>query len=102
MSHSKPSATPRSSLDAIRGRAASMRLPAYTGLERRDLQRRHALLQRLIGEFDEMPGLRLSLAQASRLFGLSEAAATRILAELTEAGTLQRTASDFYMLRDKR
>jgi DNA-binding IclR family transcriptional regulator len=78
-----------------------MRLPAYQGAERRNLAQRHALIKRLIGEFEEMPGLRLSLAQASRLFGLSEAAAARILAALTEGGTLQRTASDFYMRRDR-
>jgi Fic family protein len=101
MSQPKPSATPRSSLDAIRGRAASMHLPATRGLERRNVAQRQALVQRLVSEFDEMPGLRLTLAQASRLFGLSEAAALRILTDLTNRGTLQRSATDFYMRRDR-
>jgi DNA-binding IclR family transcriptional regulator len=78
-----------------------MRLPAYSGVERRDVPCRQALLQRLIGEFDEMPGLRLSLAQASRLFGLPEAAVLRILTNLTDKGTLQRNASGFYMRRER-
>ena len=49
-----------------------MGLPAARGAERRDIAQREALVQRLIAEFDEMPGLRLSLAQASRLFGVTE------------------------------
>jgi Fic family protein len=101
MSLPRSSWTSRSPLDAIRGRPASMRLTAYHGVERRDVVQRQALVRRLISEFDEMPGLRLSLAQASRLFGVSEAAAVRILTELTEVGMLQRTATNFYMRRDR-
>jgi hypothetical protein len=101
MSLPKPSVSSRSSLEGIKGRAASMRLPAYRGVERRDVPQREALVRRLISEFDEMPGLRLTLAQASRLFGVSEAAALRILTDLTETGVLQRSATDFYMRRDR-
>jgi hypothetical protein len=101
MSLPKPSVTSRSSLDAIKGRAASMSLPAYRGVECRDVATRQALVHRLISEFDEMPGLRLSLAQASRLFGVTEAAAQRILTDLTEAGTLYRSVTNLYMRRDR-
>ena len=78
-----------------------MGLPAYRGTERRDMAKRQALVQRLIAEFDEMPGLRLSLAQASRLFGVSMAATARILTDLTKTGTLCRNASNLYMRRDR-
>ena len=63
-----------------------MVLPAYRGAERRDIAQRQALVQRLIAEFDEMPGLRLSLAQASRLFGVSQAATARILTASDQVG----------------
>ncbi len=101
MSLPRPSVASRSSLDAIKGRPASMGLPAYRGTERRDMAKRQALVQRLIAEFDEMPGLRLSLAQASRLFGVSMAATARILTDLTKTGTLCRNASNLYMRRDR-
>jgi DNA-binding IclR family transcriptional regulator len=78
-----------------------MQLPATRGLERRNVAQRQALVHRLISEFEEMPGLRLTLAQACRLFGLPEAAALRILTELTDRGTLQRSPSDFYMRRER-
>ena len=102
MSLPRPSVASRSSLDAIKGRPASMGLlPAYRGAERRDVAKRQSLVQRLVAEFDEMPGLCLSLAQASRLFGVSMAATARILTDLTRAGTLCRNASNLYMLRDR-
>ena len=101
MSLPRPSVTSRSSLDAVKGRPASMGLPGYRGVERRDVAQRQALVRRLIAEFDEMPGLRLSLAQASRLFGVTQAAAVRILTELTRAGALCRNANNLYMRRDR-
>jgi hypothetical protein len=100
MSLPRPLGTSRTSLDAIKGRSVAMGLPAARG-ERRNVAQREALVQRLIAEFDEMPGLRLSLPQASRLFGLTEAAAARILTALTKAGTLHRNASNLYMRRDR-
>jgi len=100
MSLPRPSGPSRSPLDGIKRRSVSMGLP-YRGVERRDPAHRQALVDRLIAEFNEMPGLRLSVAQATRLFGLKEAAALRILTHLTETGTLQRNASNFYMRRDR-
>ena len=101
MSLPRPLGTSRTSLDAIKGRSVAMALPAARGAERRNVAQREALVQRLIAEFDEMPGLRLSLPQASRLFGVTEAAASRILTALTKAGTLHRNASNLYMRRDR-
>ena len=101
MSLPRPSLASLSSLDSIKGRPASMGLPAYRGIERRDTAQRQALVRRLIAEFDEMPGLRLSLAQASRLFGVSQSAIARILTDLTRSGTLCRNANNLFMRRDR-
>ena len=101
MPQPKPSGSPQSSLDIVKGRPIGMRLPAYSGAERRNIERREALVRRIVAEFDEMPGLRLSLCQASRLLGVTEAVADRILAALSRAGTLHRNASNMYVRRDR-
>ena len=49
------------------------------------------LLQRVRGEFLEMPGLRLTEGQARRLWGLDAAQCAALLAELVEARFLLRT-----------
>ena len=54
------------SLDAIKGRPLAMGLPV---VERRDPVRRAAVVRRIAAEFYEMPGLILSVKQASRLPG---------------------------------
>ena len=48
----------------------------------------HDLHLRVRGEFVEMPGLRLTLAQAARLFHLEAARCERVLAALVESGVL--------------
>ena len=40
-------------------------------------------LNRILGEFKEMPGMSLTLQQASRLFGVPEAMCLRVLIRLT-------------------
>ena len=77
-------------------------LPSRVGtqLERRDLSSRQALVRRVRAEFDEMRGLRLSLPQAERLFGLREDVCCRILTALTEERFLKRTTSGLYGRRD--
>jgi hypothetical protein len=100
MSLPKPSRTPLSPLDIVRGRPIGMRLPAYSGVERRNIERREALVRRIVAEFDEMPGLRLSLGQASRLLGVTEAIAGRVLGALARSGILHRNASNMYVRRD--
>jgi hypothetical protein len=58
------------------------------------------LLRRVRGEFDEMPGLRLTLAQAQRLFTLRKDICERILNALAVAGVLARTPDDRFARRD--
>jgi hypothetical protein len=78
----------------IKGRAVSMGLPA---VERRNLARREALLRRITSEFVEMPGLALTIAQASRFLGLPRDACERVLARLTHDGVLYRNSHDLYV-----
>jgi hypothetical protein len=52
------------------------------------LDQEHELEARVRAEFGEMPGLRLTLAQASRLFSLSPVTCERILTSLVRAGYL--------------
>jgi hypothetical protein len=49
------------------------------------------VLQRIQGEFIEMPGLRLTAAQAQRLWGLDREVCDRLLGALVEAKFLART-----------
>jgi hypothetical protein len=48
-------------------------------------------LRRVQGEFIEMPGLRLTTAQAQRLWGLDRAACDALLGALVDAKFLFRT-----------
>ena len=88
------------SLHDIKGRPISMPLALPAGRERRDFARREAVVRRIIAEFHDMPGLVLSLKQASRFLGVDEAACGRILATLTETGVLRRSASEYYSRRE--
>lgn len=90
-----PSGAPVRSLDDVKGRPLSMALPS-AGAERRDLRRREAIVRRIVAEFNDMPGLVLSLQQASRFLGVDKAACARILTTLTERGVLRRSTSDYY------
>jgi hypothetical protein len=55
-----------------------------------------ALLQRVYGEFREMPGLRLTCRQAQRLWGLDEPACLQLLEFLVEAKFLCRPGHGMY------
>lgn len=50
----------------------------------------HQLVQRVRSEFNEMPGLRLTPAQAARLLGLDQAACQRVINTLVGADFLRR------------
>lgn len=98
MPQSRPSGAPVQSLDDIKGRPIAMALPA--GHERRDWVRRDAIVRRITAEFRELPGLVLSLKQASRFLGVDEEACARILAGLTKAGILRQTDAQTYARRE--
>jgi DNA-binding IclR family transcriptional regulator len=54
------------------------------------------ILQRICGEYLEMPGLELTLRQAQRLWGLDEDTCARSLDFLVEHGFLTRSGRDSY------
>lgn len=77
-----------------------VRLPGYGGLERRNLASREKLVRRVRSEFEEMPGLRLTFAQATLLFDLNPDCCERILTGLVQSGFLIRTRQGQYGRRD--
>ena len=93
MPQPRPSGSAIPTLHDVKGRALPMSL---RGVERRDLVRRAAVMRRIAAEFREMPGLVLSIPQASRLLGLDEAACERILTTLVREGLLRRRAGGAY------
>ncbi|MBI5379567.1 MAG: hypothetical protein HZA23_05360 [Nitrospirae bacterium] len=52
------------------------------------------------GEYAEMPGLRLTAAQAARLWALDERLCHAMLAQLVNEGFLRRTRDGAYVLRN--
>ena len=59
------------------------------------------VLRRVQGEFLEMPGLRLTEAQARRLWGLDAASCAALLHALVDAKFLFRTRDGAYMRVDR-
>jgi hypothetical protein len=80
----------RSRLDGIPLRPAVVR-PRATEFrpDRANVAADEALLSRVRREFDEMPGLTLTLGQASRLFGLQPDVCSQILERLIREGVLR-------------
>jgi hypothetical protein len=87
------------SLVDIKGKPIRMQMPEGF-VERRDHARRNALVRRIIAEFDDMPGLALTVKQASRFLGVDQMACARILEELRRGGTLRYTVTNLYMRAD--
>jgi DNA-binding GntR family transcriptional regulator len=56
-----------------------------------------ALTTRIRGEFTEMPGLKLTMAQACRLWHTDEGAVSQALETLVAEGFVTRTASGAFM-----
>ena len=54
-----------------------------------------ALRNRVRAEYTEMPGLRLTLPQAARLFNLKREECEKVLATLVEAGMLWTNGREF-------
>lgn len=58
------------------------------------------VLQRIQGEFVEMPGLRLTVAQAQRLWGLDRDICRALLGALVDAKFLSLTRDGAYVRKD--
>lgn len=54
------------------------------------------LIRRICGEYMEMPGLRVTAAQAQRLWGLEEPICTNLLHFLVDARFLQMTDDGYF------
>ena len=54
------------------------------------------VLRRIRNEFVEMPGLRLTIKQAQRLWGLNEETCSQVIQVLVEAKFLRRTGIELY------
>jgi len=66
--------------------------PQIRGIEPRD---EHDLCARVRAEFHEMPGLKLTLPQASRLFSIEPIRCERVLGALVHAGHLATDGTAF-------
>jgi hypothetical protein len=55
------------------------------------------LVSRVRGEYAEMPGLRVTLAQACPLWQVDTATCTKLFDHLVREGFLSKTASGFYV-----
>ncbi len=58
------------------------------------------MLRRIRGEYLEMPGLRLTAAQAQRLWGLERSACDALLGALVDAKFLARTRDGAFVRLD--
>ena len=67
--------------------------------DRRDVAGRKALLKRIGNEFREILGLCLTVPQASKFFGMPDAACRRILDALAGDGLIQNAGSYYVALR---
>jgi Fic family protein len=76
--------------------AARARRRRRLSRDRRDWTGRHNLDRRIAAEFVEMPGMALTLAQASRLLGLPLSMCERVLGTLVAAGVLRYTKAGHY------
>jgi CRP-like cAMP-binding protein len=57
------------------------------------------LVRRIQGEYQEMPGLRLTFAQACRLWGLDRSTCSRVLDNLVAAGFVVVSERGLYVRR---
>jgi hypothetical protein len=78
---------------------AVARLPARDSPDCPDGAAREALVRRVHREFEEMPGLPLTLVEATKLFGMSSDACARILRQLLEGSVLRLRSDGRYVLR---
>jgi len=57
----------------------------------------HALVARVRAEFMEMPGLRLSTAEATRLWGMEHSVCSTVLESLVQASFLRRAQNGTFL-----
>jgi hypothetical protein len=69
-------------------------------LHERLMQESEALLHRVRGEFAEMPGLRLTVGQAARLWGLERATCEAVIDALIGSSFLRLTTAGVVMRAD--
>lgn len=84
---------------ALLARVRTRPIPAL-GPDRRNDASRQLLLGRVRGEFLEMRGLKLTAAQARRLFNLREDICSRVLDTLVSDGVLRQRADGTFGLAD--
>ena len=58
---------------------------------------RRRLVDRVLGTFHEMPGLRLTLGEAERLFGVTRTTCEVVLDDLARAGALREGGGVYTM-----
>ena len=80
-------------------RAAPIVAP-MDGTEREGSMDVETLVHRVCAEFIEMPGLRLTFAQAVRLWGLTPAVCRRVVDELIAVGFLRQTPTGMLVRAD--
>lgn len=85
-------------------RAGATAAPASSGALTMEvvLQLSEEALGRIRGEYDEMPGLKLTAAQARRLWGLDAPICDTLLAGLVRAGFLRRTQDGSFVRAEAR
>lgn len=62
-------------------------------------QRLDGIIRRVRGEYNEMPGLRLTVTQAQRLWGMDRIACDTVLSALVDVKFLRRNSDGAYMRR---
>ncbi len=70
---------------------------AVARMNRDSTGRVHALVVRIQGEYDEMPGLSLTVPQARRLWGLDGETCAAVIEILLNRGFLKRTDRGAYV-----
>ena len=83
--------------------SAKLRAPVarpMDGTEREGSMEVETLMHRVCAEFIEMPGLRLTFAQAVRLWGLTPAVCRRVVDELIAVGFLRQTSTGMLVRAD--
>jgi hypothetical protein len=69
--------------------------------KREHVMENYSLVDRIRSEFIEMPGLRLTPAQAAKLWGVDDASCHRVIATLVRATFLRWTSAGMVVRSDR-